>query len=81
VFNKWAGGNVYVGEDVFICATKGLLLLHQARDGDYEVHLPVSPKTVQDLRTGEVVPFHDNVITLSGRKATTHLLRIERRDL
>lgn len=77
VLGKWAGCHLFINEDAFLCATNGMFLLHQARDGVYTVHLPGKPKAVWDLIDGKSVILNNNFITLSGQKGDTHLLRID----
>lgn len=76
VLAKWAGCNVYIGEDAFLCATNGMLLLHQARDGEYSVQLPGKPEIVRSLITGDNIPLTGNKLILNGLKGDTHLLQI-----
>jgi hypothetical protein len=77
VLAKWAGCNIYIGEDAFLCATNGMFLLHQARNGEYQVHLPGKPVTIRDLITGKDISLDNNIISLSGQKGDTHLLQID----
>ena len=76
VLAEWAGCNIYIREDAFLCATNGMLLLHQARDGKYEVHLPGKPMSVFDLIKGQSVPLEGNTVTFFGLKGDTHLIQI-----
>jgi hypothetical protein len=76
VIADWAGVHLYLKEDVYLVVKRGLLLLHQARDGEYEINLPESPKKVIDLRTGKVISHKGKKLLLTGKTGSTHLLQI-----
>ncbi len=76
VLTEWAGGNVYVKEDCFLCASRGLLLLHHPRDGRISVHFPGNPLSVQDIISGKKIAVQGSKSVISGKKADTHFLKL-----
>lgn len=76
VFADWADAHLYVEEDCYLTASRGMVLLHQARDGEYAVHLPDTPLTIRDIRNDKILHAHEGMLRLKGPKATTHLLEL-----
>lgn len=77
IFADWADAHLYVEEDCYLTASRGMLLLLQARNGEYSVHLPGSPLTIRDICNSKILhPHEEGILTLKGPKATTHLLEL-----
>jgi hypothetical protein len=54
-----------------------LVLLHQARAGEYALELPAKPRAVVDLCGGKPVAVKGSTLHLSGPLGTTHLIEIQ----
>ncbi len=80
IFADWAGAHLYIEEDAYLLARRGLLLLHQARKGTYRVRLPGRPGAARDLWLDEPVPVRRGGVTLEGPAGTTHFLQLTPRD-
>jgi hypothetical protein len=73
----WAGGHLYIREDAYLAARRGLVLLHQARAGEYALELPEKPRAAFDLCRGKPVALSGSTLHLSGSLGTTHLIETQ----
>jgi hypothetical protein len=72
---RMAGCHVYSEKEIFLTASRGLMMLHSCKGGEQIIRLP-KPNKVTDLRTGKSLGKRVN-LKLKMARGTTRLLRLE----
>lgn len=78
---RMAGAHLYTSEDHFVVARRGLVLLHQSRDGEVKLTLPHKPSQVVDLIRGQTwsaaemaSKVEGHQVKCQGKTGSTHFL-------